>query len=168
MASGLNKEHTLERTEFVQEVRKKVIDELSKEAMSYRDPETANVLLAALRDYEKQELHKDKQAHDSEEADKDRAIAQDAISIANELRQQRRNRRLNNEAEHDFDPTVGIPDVEEANISEEADVAAASERKFSGTDWNTFRKKMIAEGHDPRYMLDDDGNVVPRKQNDET
>lgn len=165
MASGLNRENTLERTEFVQEARKQIIDELMKDKINYRDPEAANVLLSALRDYEKQELHKDKQAHDAEEADKDRAIAQDAINIANELRMQR---RQNKDAQEVIDPTVTVPDIGEGDIDEEPDVRAASIKKFESTDWHEFRKKMIAEGHDPRYTVDENGDIVPRKSNDET
>lgn len=161
MAKGLYSEETLERTEYVQEIRKRIIDELAKDAINFVDGEQANTLLSALRDYEKQELHKDKLIKDTEENDKDRAIAQDAINIANELRLQRRNK-----SPEVIDPYAVIPEMDES-ISAEVDELAASERKFKSSEWSDFRKKMITEGHDPRYTVDEEGNIVPRKSNDE-
>lgn len=158
----VNNDEIAQRLEFVQEIRIKTINAIDKKygenAMWAGDEGLSITMTGLLRDLEKQELTKLKLIKEKESGDENLDIAAQALAILAQIRAVPRN------AEPESTSDVPPPVIDHHRLNASPDEIAIQEKGYKEISWNEFQKQMIAKGADPRYTLDENGNIVPTQE----
>lgn len=160
----LNLKDVPSRLEMIQRRRLKYMEKIEKNDDFLSDESLSISYMQLLNGFEKQELYKHKSQADKEENDKDRQAYELAAETVRMLRQQRRD-----EIAHGNQLPVDSPAPPKVEENQEGySEIADAERNYKEISWTDFHKEMILAGRDPRHMVDEDGNIVRiRNQDDE-
>lgn len=158
--------------DYVNDVRRKVVEAyLPKEGEQFdvTDPESTNTLLATLRDIEKSNqflvkmnFDKRKEANRAK-VDEDTANMIGGVASVLQAAMRARQERAKALAQRSAPPK---PD-EKVLSQVEGNELAASNIEHEELDVNEFKKGIIAKGLDPRFTLDESGNIIPRDRDAE-
>lgn len=165
----LNDEKEFHYTQdFVQNVRRQVVEAyLPKEPgekLDISDPESTNSLLATLRDMEKStqfkvnmNFNKRKERARNETEQDANNIMGGAVSVL-QAAMRARQERAKAQAQRTAPPSPDAQQMSKVDVNQ----LAVENPVYEDTDVTEFTKTIIGKGLDPRYTLDEDGNVISR------
>lgn len=164
----LNDEKEFHYTQdYVQNVRRQVVEAYlpkAGEKFDITDPESTNSLLATLRDMEKStqfkvnmNFNKRKERARNETEQDANTIIGGAVSVL-QAAMRARQERAKTQAQRTQPPTPDAKELDKVEVNQ----LAVENPNYEETDVTEFTKTIIGKGLDPRYKLDDEGNVVPR------
>lgn len=170
----INDEHDRRDTHFyTQNIRRQIIEAYLPKAPGEKlvldDPEVTNSVLKALADMDKAEqfkakLNLEKRKHaDAKKSEEEANQMMGGVAEVIKAAMSQRQERARQAAQRTTPPTPDPHQLSKVEINQ----IAVDNVEHEELDVTAFTKGIIAEGLDPRFVLDEEGNIVPRNLDEE-